>query len=56
MNTETPKGTYTNAKGEVRDLRELGNLSPVDMINIATGNATLEQVLDKNSAEGQNND
>lgn len=56
MSKEIIKGTYTNARGEQRDLRELSLLSTVDMINLAHPNCekTVEEVIDEAVARNEN--
>lgn len=56
MPNETPKGTYTNARGEQRDLRELSLLSTVDLINLAHPNCetSVEEMIDTAIARTEN--
>lgn len=54
-NNNAPKGTYTNAKGEVRDIRELSLLTPVDMLNLAhpDNKVTAEEMIQAHLNQGK---
>lgn len=43
--TNAPKATFVDEKGNTRDVRDLGLLTPVDLLNIAGGSDSVE-ILD----------